>query len=94
MSSPQDIRVAVAGFGWMGRVHTQAYSRIRHHYPHLALTPTLASVADEVPGRAEEAATQYEFQASTSDWHDIETDSSIDAVSQYNTYIFWGGSLI
>lgn len=81
MSSPQDIRVAVAGFGWMGRVHTQAYSRIRHHYPHLALTPTLASVADEVPGRAEEAATQYEFQASTSDWHDIETDSSIDAVS-------------
>lgn len=81
MSSPQDIRVAVAGFGWMGRVHTQAYSRIRHHYPHLALTPTLASVADEVPGRAEEAATQYGFQASTSDWHDIETDSSIDAVS-------------
>ena len=30
------IGVAVAGFGWMGRVHTQAYARILHHYPDAA----------------------------------------------------------
>lgn len=80
-SSPQGIRVAVAGFGWMGRVHTQAYARIRHHYPHLALAPTLATVADEVPGRAEEAAAQFGFEGSTTDWHDIEADRAIGAVS-------------
>ncbi len=81
MSSQHDIRVAVAGFGWMGRVHTQAYARVRHHYPQLASTPTLVSVADEVPGRAEEAAAQFGFESSTTDWRDIESDRSIAAVS-------------
>ena len=44
--------VAVVGFGWMGRVHTQAYARVLHHYPQLGLRPELVTVADEVPGRA------------------------------------------
>ncbi|MFD8204570.1 Gfo/Idh/MocA family oxidoreductase, partial [Streptomyces sp. NPDC059701] len=48
--------VAVVGFGWMGRVHARAYARVRHHYPLLPLRPELITVADEVPGRAEEAA--------------------------------------
>ncbi|WP_037142836.1 Gfo/Idh/MocA family protein [Rhodococcoides fascians] len=76
-----DFRVGVAGFGWMGRVHTQAYARLRHHYPELALAPILSSVADEVPGRADEAAAQFGFEKSTTDWHDIESDESIGAVS-------------
>lgn len=81
MSAAQAIRVGVTGFGWMGRVHTQAYARLLHHYPNLALAPTLASVADEVPGRSEEAVAQFGFENATTDWHDIETDSSIGAVS-------------
>ncbi len=31
--------VAVIGFGWMGRVHTQAYARLPHHYPRLPCDP-------------------------------------------------------
>ena len=54
--------VAVVGFGWMGRVHTQAYARVPHHFPGLSLRPELVAVADEVPGRAEEAAAQYGFK--------------------------------
>ena len=46
--------VAIAGFGWMGRVHTQAYGRVLHHFPQLDVAPRLVAVADEVPGRAEE----------------------------------------
>lgn len=81
MSSVEKIRVGVAGFGWMGRVHTQAYARLLHHYPSLALAPILAAVADEVPGRADEAAGQFGFETATTDWHDLETDPSIGAVS-------------
>ena len=55
--------VAVAGFGWMGRVHTQAYARVLHHFPQLPVAPELTLVADEVPGRAEEAAAQFGFAA-------------------------------
>ena len=58
------ISVAVAGFGWMGRVHTQAYLRLRQHYPQLPVI-RLAAVADEVPGRGEEAADQFGFEAFT-----------------------------
>ena len=73
--------VAVAGFGWMGRVHTQAYLRVRHHYPQLALSPRLATVAEAVPGRAEVAAAQFGFASVTRDWRDLVTDDSVAAVS-------------
>jgi predicted dehydrogenase len=73
--------VAVAGFGWMGRVHTQAYARVLHHFPQLSVAPELLLVADEVPGRAEEAAAQFGFAAATRDWRDIAADPAVQAVS-------------
>ncbi len=59
--------VAVVGFGWMGRVHTQAYLRVPHHFPRLGVRPELVAVADEVPGRAEEAAGQFGFATASRD---------------------------
>ena len=73
--------VAVVGFGWMGRVHTQAYARVLHHYPQLGLRPQLVTVAEEVPGRAEEAAAQFGFASTTRDWRDVVEDPRIQAVS-------------
>lgn len=80
-SALSSVAVGVAGFGWMGRVHTQAYARVRHHYPDLVPTPTLATVADEVPGRAELAAEQFGFASATTDWRDLVSDPAIGAVS-------------
>jgi len=73
--------VAVVGFGWMGRVHTQAYARVLHHYPQLGLRPQLITVAEEVPGRAEEAAAQFGFTSTTRDWRDVVKEPRIQAVS-------------
>jgi predicted dehydrogenase len=73
--------VAIAGFGWMGRVHTQAYSRVLHHFPQLTVAPQLVAVADEVPGRAEEPAAQFGFAKPTRDWHDVAADPDVAAVS-------------
>ncbi|MDT0463017.1 Gfo/Idh/MocA family protein [Streptomyces gibsoniae] len=73
--------VAVVGFGWMGRVHTQAYIRLPHHFPQLPLRPALIAVADEVPGRAEEAAERYGFAAAVRDWRQIAADPRVQAVS-------------
>ncbi|MEV4642522.1 Gfo/Idh/MocA family oxidoreductase [Actinoplanes sp. NPDC049548] len=73
--------VAVAGFGWMGRVHTQAYLRVLHHFPDLPVRPQLVAVADEVPGRAEEAAERYGFASPTRSWRDLLTDPAVEAVS-------------
>ncbi len=41
------IGVAVIGFGWMGRVHTQAYARLRHHYPDLPVPLSLIHMLDD-----------------------------------------------
>jgi predicted dehydrogenase len=73
--------VAIVGFGWMGRVHAQAYSRVRHHYPQSARFPELVAIADDVPGRAAEAARQFGARAAVTDWHAVVDDPSIRAVS-------------
>lgn len=73
--------VAVVGFGWMGRVHAQAYQRIPHHFPQLPVRPELIAVAEEVPGRAEEAAAQFGFASTTRDWREVAADPRIHAVS-------------
>jgi predicted dehydrogenase len=80
-SERRRVGVAVAGFGWMGRVHTQAYTRVLHHFPDLPLAPALAGVADEVPGRAEEAAAQFGFATATRDWRELTADPGVAAVS-------------
>ncbi|MFD8839159.1 Gfo/Idh/MocA family protein [Streptomyces griseofuscus] len=77
----EDLGVAVVGFGWMGRVHTRAYARLPHHYPRLPLRPRLIAVADEVPGRAEEAAGQFGFATATRDWREVAADPRVRAVS-------------
>ncbi|WP_130330933.1 Gfo/Idh/MocA family oxidoreductase [Streptomyces sp. BK022] len=73
--------VAVVGFGWMGRVHTRAYARLPHHYPRLPLRPELVTVAEEVPGLAQEAAAQYGFATATRDWREVAADPRVRAVS-------------
>ncbi|MEU6575622.1 Gfo/Idh/MocA family oxidoreductase [Streptomyces sp. NPDC046805] len=73
--------VAVVGFGWMGRVHSRAYARVPHHYPHLPLRPQLVTVIDEVPGRAEEAAAQFGFASAGRDWREVAADPRVGAVS-------------
>jgi predicted dehydrogenase len=78
---PGTVGVAVIGFGWMGRVHAQAYSRLPHHFPDLPLRPELVLVADDVPGRAEEAAARFGFAGATDDWRAVVADPRVAAVS-------------
>jgi predicted dehydrogenase len=72
--------IAVVGFGWMGRVHAQAYARVPHHYP-AAPRPVLIAVADDVAGRAVEAVSQFGFTTATDDWRTLLDDPRIEAVS-------------
>jgi predicted dehydrogenase len=73
--------IAVVGFGWMGRAHTQAYLRVTQHFPHLGVRPELVVVADEVPGRAEGAAAHYGFATAAADWRQVAADPRVEAVS-------------
>lgn len=77
----RSLGVGIVGFGWMGRVHAQAYSRVLHHFPDLGVAPLLVAVADEVPGRAEEAAGRFGFETATGTWRELLADPRVEAVS-------------
>ena len=81
MSAETTVPVGIIGFGWMGRVHAQAYSRLPHHYPQLAGLPVLVAIADDVPGRAADAARQFGAGSALADWRALVDDPRISAVS-------------
>ena len=81
MGAQQTMPVAIIGFGWMGRVHAQAYARVRHHYPQSAQFPDLVAIADDVAGRAAEAARQFGARSAVTDWRAVVDDPDIRAVS-------------
>src|SRR4051812_35825092 len=75
------VGVGVIGFGWMGAVHARAYSRVRHHFATLPVAPALVVVADDVPGRAAEAAERFGFARGVPDWREVLADPRVQAVS-------------
>jgi predicted dehydrogenase len=81
VSERSSVGVAVIGFGWMGRVHAQAYARVPHHFPDLPVTVVPVAVADDVPGRADGAVRQFGYALATSDWRDVVADPRVVAVS-------------
>ena len=49
--------------------------------PDVPLVPELVAAADEVPGRAEQAAELYGFPTATRDWREVAADPDVAAVS-------------
>lgn len=77
-----DLRVGVVGFGWMGQVHTRAYSRLLHHYPDAGLRPVLVAVADPATdSRLAVAVAAYGFTDTHTDWRELVARDDIDVVS-------------
>jgi predicted dehydrogenase len=76
-----ELRVAVVGFGWMGQVHSRAYSRLLHHFPDVALRPRLVAAADPEPARQRLATSAYGFERAEGGWEHVVTSDDVDAVS-------------
>jgi predicted dehydrogenase len=76
----RSLGVAVIGYGWMGRLHTQAYLRLRHHYPQLPAA-RLIGVADPEADRRDEAIRRFGFKRSVADWRELLEDPAVQAVS-------------
>ena len=75
------IGVGVVGAGWMGRVHSSAYRRVREHYPDCPGLARLVIVADESEARARAAAETFGFEHVTTDWREVLEHLDVEAVS-------------
>lgn len=70
------------GFGWMGRVHSRAWSRVGEHFPGLGLRPELVAVADSAgDDRLQRAAAGHGFAAVHTRWQDLLDRDDVDVVS-------------
>jgi predicted dehydrogenase len=76
-----ELRIAVVGFGWMGQVHSRAYSRLLHHFPDAGLRPRLVAAADPEPARQQLATNAYGFERAEGGWEPVVTSDDVDAVS-------------
>lgn len=78
-SGGDGLRVAVVGFGWMGQLHTRAFTRLAPHYPDLAVHPTVALVCDPAPERRD-LAVAYGVAETTPGWEEALRRGDIDIV--------------
>lgn len=75
------LRAGVIGFGWMGRVHAAAYSRLHHHYPRLERRVELVAVADDQPAARDDALARFGVRRAHADWRELVAAPDIDVVS-------------
>lgn len=79
--APGELRVGVVGFGWMGRVHARALSRLVQHYVDLPLRPRLVAVADTATDdRTQQAAQVFGFADQHTDWRELVARDDLDLV--------------
>ena len=73
--------IGVIGMGWMGQVHSRAYSLVPQRFPESGLRPRLVICADNVRQRAESARDLLGFQRETTDWRQVIADREVDIVN-------------
>ncbi len=63
--------IGVIGMGWMGQVHSRAYSLLPQRFPESELQPRLIICSDTVPERAQQARRLLGFAEATTDWRAV-----------------------
>jgi predicted dehydrogenase len=75
------VGIGLVGVGWMGRVHSSAYRRVRDHFPDCGGEALLVVAADESADRARVAVEQLGFERGVTDWRQVIDDPEVEAVS-------------
>lgn len=75
------IGVGLISVGWMGRLHSRAYSNLRFVYPELGVHPRLVHAADPVAERAQEAVEVLGYERASADYREVLADPEVDVVS-------------
>ncbi len=74
-----ELGIGLVGIGWMGRLHAEAYARLRYHFP-AAPRPRFVIAADESATRAE-SGLALGFERVCGDWQAVVEHRAVDAVS-------------
>jgi len=76
-----EIGVGLVSVGWMGQLHSRAYTNLRYAYPELKIRPRLVVAADTAPARAQEAVDRLGYERGVADYREVLADPEVDVVS-------------
>ena len=76
-----NLGIGVIGMGWMGHVHSRAYSLVPQRFPDSNLLPQLIICSDNVAERATKAKRLLGFESATTDWRDVIAHPDVRIVS-------------
>ena len=77
MSKPYNI--AMIGYGFMGRAHSNAYANVSHYFD-LEYRPVLKAVCARDKDKAQAFANQWGYESVETDWKKLLARKDIDAV--------------
>jgi len=73
------LNIGLIGYGFMGRTHSNAYSKVTHFFE-VPYRPVLKVVCGLEEDKAKAFAEQWGYGSYTTDWHKVIADDSIDLV--------------
>ncbi|GAA4771786.1 Gfo/Idh/MocA family protein [Microbacterium gilvum] len=80
-SPAREIGVGLVSVGWMGQLHSRAYTRLPHVYPELGLRPRLVRAADTAEAGRAYATDVLGYEGATADYREVLADPDVDVVS-------------
>ncbi|KAB1658028.1 Gfo/Idh/MocA family oxidoreductase [Pseudoclavibacter chungangensis] len=82
--APRDAReigVGLISVGWMGRLHSRAYTNVPQVYPDLGLRPRLVQAADTAEAGRAYARDVLGYASTTADYHEVLANPEVEVVS-------------
>jgi predicted dehydrogenase len=78
MSKP--LNIAMIGYGFMGKAHSNAYSQVAHFFPELKHRPVLKVLCARDKAKAEDFAKTWGYERVETDWRKAVEAKDVDAV--------------
>src|SRR6185437_12994839 len=76
----EQVNVALIGYKFMGRSHSNAYRQVAHFFPDLGAVPVMNTLCGRDRQAVEQAAGQLGWQQVATDWKDVVRRPDIDLV--------------
>lgn len=73
------LNVGMIGYGFMGRAHSNAYSKVNHFFD-LPYKPVLHVACGRSEDKVKAFAEQWDYKSSVTDWHKVIEDDKVDVV--------------
>ena len=74
------LRVCMLGYGFMGKAHSNAYSKVAHFFPELEHRPKLQVLCARNRQKAQAFADTWGYEHVVSDWREAVTRADVDLV--------------